>query len=360
MMMGSFMPLGSQGTSVGDIRLHDKIGQMLLAGFRGFEIHENDVISSDLRERNLGGVILFDQEMADTTLSRRNIQSPEQVRLLVQSLHAHAKTPLWVAIDQEGGRVNRLKPIYGFPETMSHEELGRINDPSKTFEHARMIAGTLKSLGINVNLAPVVDLDANPNNPIIKGKKRSFSSDPEIVAQHAMAFARAHLEAGVLPCAKHFPGHGSAQGDTHCGLVDVTEHWSERELIPFQRLIQSGCCPLVMSAHVFNRNLDPERPATLSKSVLTGLLRKRLGFDGVILTDDMEMKAITSQFGLEKAVQYAIEAGADMLCFGNNLSFDAHVVEKATGIIYRLVDSGVLSESRINESFNRIQRLKGL
>jgi len=333
---------------------------MLLAGFRGFQISDADVISSDLNKRNLGGVILFDQEMADTTLCGRNIRSPEQLSSLVQSLRDHAKTPLWVAIDQEGGRVNRLKPTYGFPETLSHEELGRINDPTKTYEHARMIAGTLKNLGINVNLAPVVDLDANPNNPIIKGKRRSFSSDPEVVAQHAMAFAKAHLEVGVLPCAKHFPGHGSAQGDTHRGLVDVTEHWSERELIPFQKLIQSGCCPLVMSAHVFNRNLDEERPATLSSNVLTGILRKRLGFDGVILTDDMEMKAITSQFGLEKAVQYAIEAGADVLCFGNNLSFDAHIVEKAIGIISHLIDSGVLPESRIEESFQRIRKLKGL
>lgn len=338
----------------------EKIGQMLLVGFRGYSVRENDPIANDLIERNLGGVILFDQEMADTQLTGRNIQSPDQVRALTASLKSFASNPLWVAIDQEGGRVNRLKSSYGFPETLSHEELGLLNDPQKTYEHARLIAMTLQSLGINVNLAPVVDLDANPLNPIIKGKKRSFSADPEIVVQQARAFAQAHLDLGILTCAKHFPGHGSAQGDTHHGLVDVTAHWSERELIPFQRLIEANCCPLIMSAHVFHQGLDAQRPATLSRAVLTGLLRGRLHFDGVILTDDMEMKAITSQFGLEKAVQYAVEAGADMLCFGNNLSFDAQIGEKAWNTLVRLVESGVIAESRIDDSYNRICRFKGI
>jgi beta-N-acetylhexosaminidase len=237
---------------------------------------------------------------------------------------------------------------------------GQCNDLQRTSDHARQIATTLRDVGISVNLAPVVDLDANPRNPIIKGKKRSFSSDPEIVARQAEAFCRAHLDLGILPCAKHFPGHGSAQGDTHCGLVDVSAHWSERELIPFQRLVQARCCPLIMSAHVFHRGLDVERPATLSAAVLGGLLRRRLGFEGVILTDDMEMKAITSQFGLEKAVQYAVEAGADVLCFGNNLAYDARIGEKAWNILVRLVENGVIPESRIDESFRRIERLKGI
>src|SRR5579872_1423586 len=142
--------------------LQDKIGQMLLIGFRGLEIKESDPIAQDLAACNLGGVVLFDQEMADTDLPHRNIQSPAQVAALVQSLRRYAKTPPFIAIDQEGGRVNRLKPVYGFPPTLSHEELGAMNDSARTFAHAQGIAKTLAGLGINLNLAPVVDLDANP------------------------------------------------------------------------------------------------------------------------------------------------------------------------------------------------------
>lgn len=338
--------------------LRDKIGQMLLIGFRGYEIFDSDAISHDLRERNIGGVVLFDQEMADKTLPGRNIKSPEQTKALCASLHARATTPLLISIDQEGGRVNRLKATYGFPETLSHEELGAMNDPAKTFAHAEGIAKSLATAGINLNLAPVVDLDANPDNPIIKGKKRSFSSDPEKVAVNAIEFSRAHHKHGVLTCAKHFPGHGSAQGDTHLGLVDVTKHWTEKELIPFKRMIDAGVCDSIMSAHVFNANLDPDRPATLSKAVLGGMLRKRFGFDGVILSDDMEMKAISGHYGLETAIQYAIEAGIDMLCFGNNMNFTVNIGEKASNIIFDLVSSGKILESRIDESYRRVMTLK--
>ncbi len=338
--------------------LREKIGQMLLVGFRGYEIKPTDPVAQDANERNLGGVVYFDQEMADTQLLGRNIKSPAQVQNLTQSLQSFSKTPLLISIDQEGGRVNRLKSRYGFPETISHEELGNKNDLAFTFSHAELIAKTLAEIGINLNLAPVIDLDVNPDNPIIKGKKRSFSSDPEIVAQHAIEFAKAHRKHGVLICPKHFPGHGSAMGDTHLGLVDVTKTWSERELIPFQRLIESGLCEVMMTAHVFNAHLDAERPATLSEKVLQRKLRDKLGYRVVIMSDDMEMKAISSHYGLENAIQLAINAGVDLLCFGNNMSYDANIGEKAIGIIYHLVESGKISEARIEESFQRITQLK--
>jgi beta-N-acetylhexosaminidase len=341
-----------------DYTLQEKIGQMLLVGFRGYSVGPNDPVAKDAREQNLGGVVLFDQEMADTHLQGRNIKSPTQVKSLVQSLQGYAKTPLLVSIDQEGGRVNRLKSSYGFPETISHEELGKKNDLKFTFEHAELIAKTLAELGINLNLAPVVDLDANPDNPIIKGKKRSFHSKPDIVSQHALEFARAHHKHGVLICPKHFPGHGSAMGDTHLGLVDVTKTWRQRELIPFKHLIDSGLVEIIMTAHVFNANLDPERPATLSKNVLQGTLRDTLGYKGLIISDDMEMKAISSQYGLENAIQFGLEAGLDILCFGNNMSYDPNIGEKAMRIILNLVESGKISEERINESFQRIMELK--
>ena len=296
--------------------------------------------------------------MADRSLPVRNIQSPGQVRALAASLQRIAPTPVGIAIDQEGGRVNRLKAAYGFPESISHEELGRINDPEQTFAQAEKTARTLADLGINLNLAPVVDLDAGPDNPIIKGKKRSFSADPEVVARHATEFCRAHHQHGVMTCAKHFPGHGSARGDTHLGLVSVTDFWTEKELIPFQRLIEAGECDAIMTAHVFNARLDSERPATLSRAVVQGILRERLGFDGVVLSDDMEMKAIASHYGLKQAVQYGIEAGLDVLCFGNNMNFDPNIGERAAGLIEQLVAAGKISEARIDQSFQRIQKLK--
>jgi beta-N-acetylhexosaminidase len=338
--------------------LRHKIGQMLLVGFRGYEVKPTDPVAEDVRDRNLGAVVYFDQEMADTQLVGRNIQSPAQVKKLSQSLQALASTPLLISIDQEGGRVNRLKATYGFPETLSAEELGQRNDLRFTFARAEEIAKTLADSGINLNLAPVVDLDAHPNNPIIKGKKRSFHSDPETVAAHAIEFVAAHRQHNILTCAKHFPGHGSATGDTHLGLVDVTKTWHERELIPFQRLIERGLSQVIMTAHVFNAKLDPDYPATLSRRVLQGLLRDKLGFTGVIMSDDMEMKAISGHYGLEKAIQLGIEAGLDVLCFGNNLNFDATIGAKIHEIILRLVEHGRISEARIEQSFQRICAVK--
>jgi len=343
--------------------LREKIGQLLLVGFRGATSAECELIVRDIREHAIGGVILFDQDMAGGTVDttgprRRNIESPAQVRTLLAHLQAQAQVPLLTAIDQEGGRVNRLKPVYGFPPSLSHEELGRLDQPAETYRHAAATAQTLADLGLNLNLAPVVDLDANPDNPIIKGKGRSFSADPETVARHAAEFVRAHRDHRVLACAKHFPGHGSAAGDTHLGLVDVTATWHERELIPFQRLITAGLCDAVMSAHVFNARLDPVHPATLSSAVQTGLLRTKLGFQGVIVSDDMEMKAISSRYGLEQSIPLALEAGIDLLCFGNNLSYDPGIAGKAAGIILRTVESGRIAPARIDESCERVLALK--
>lgn len=342
--------------------LREKIGQLLIIGFRGCTPAECDLIVRDIREHRIGGIILFDQDMTggtiDTTNRSRNIESPTQVKSLLAHLQAQSRIPLLTAIDQEGGRVNRLKPAYGFPASISHEELGRLDQTAETYRHAAATAHTLASLGLNLNLAPVVDLDAHPDNPIIKGKGRAFSADPEAVARHAAEFVRAHRAQGVLSCAKHFPGHGSATGDTHLGLVNVTATWHERELIPFQRLIAAGLCDAVMSAHVFNAKLDPHHPATLSRPVLTGLLREKLGFAGVIISDDMEMKAISDHYGLENSLPSAIEAGVDLLCLGNNLSYDPDIAGKAIDLMARAVESGRIPETRINESWQRVLALK--
>jgi beta-N-acetylhexosaminidase len=201
-------------------------------------------------------------------------------------------------------------------------------------------------------------VNINPDNPVIAAYERSFSADPDIVTEHALEFTKAHHEQGVLCTLKHFPGHGSSTGDSHRGLVDITDTWSRTELEPYRNIIEAGQADAIMTAHVFNANLDPERPATLSKPTITGILREALDYDGVVISDDMQMGAIAQYYGLEAAIQAAIEAGVDILAFANNSVFVEDVAARAISVIKRLVGDGRVSEERIRESDGRIQRLK--
>ena len=195
---------------------------MLLVGFRGLAVDQMHPIVADIRDRHLGGVVLFDFD-APSWSDVRNVESPEQVRALVASLQSFATVPLLVAVDQEGGKVARLDERHGFPPTVSHRFLGEQDNLALTRESAAALAKTLAAVGITLNLAPVVDVNVNPNNPVIGKLDRSFSSDPAVVARHAQAFIEAHHAQGVLCCPKHFPGHGSSTAHSHRGLVDVTD-----------------------------------------------------------------------------------------------------------------------------------------
>lgn len=334
-----------------------QIGQMLKVGFRGLSIEESSHIARDIREYHAGSVVLFDYDVP-TQSAERNIASPDQLRKLVADLKDLAANPLLVTVDQEGGRVARLKNRHGFPPTVSASFLGNTDHRDTTAAYAAATARTLAKMGINVNLAPVVDLNINPENPIIGGIERSFSADPEKVTRHARVFIKSHNRHGVLTTLKHFPGHGSSEADSHLGMVDVTEVWTENELVPYRRLIESGDVDMIMTAHIFNEKWDSDYPATLSKPVLTGILREDLGFDGVILSDDMQMEAIRAHYGLEKAIEMAILAGVDILGFANNSVYDEDIVPKAHGIIKNLVQEGRISEERIKESYLRIRALK--
>ncbi len=341
------------------ISLDVKIGQMLLVGFRGLDVRNHDApVVQDIRDHHIGGVLLFDYDVAQRR-PVRNIQSPEQVRKLVRALQAYSEIPLLVGIDYEGGIISRLPKKYGFPATVSHQYLGRKNNPALTRQHATRMAQTLAELGINLNFAPVVDVNTNPNNPIIAKKKRSFSANPEIVAKQALEYIRAHHSQNVLCTLKHFPGHGSSRADSHLGMVDVTNTWSDIELIPYREIIEAGEADAIMTAHVFNKKLDPKYPATLSKQTITGLLRDKLGFEGIVFSDDMQMRAIANHYGLETAVRKAIEAGVDILVIGNNTGyFVPDIVAQVTTIIKRLVKKGTISPARIDDSYQRILRLK--
>jgi beta-N-acetylhexosaminidase len=340
-----------------DVSLDVKIGQMIMVGFRGLDVNDNSPIVRDIADRHIGGVVLYDYDVpADIPI--RNIESPAQLKKLIAKLQAASPIPLLVAIDQEGGNVSRLKQSAGFPPTVSAQYLGSINDLSLTRRHADQIAETLAELGINLNLAPVVDLNTNPDNPIIGRLGRSFSANPEIVTSHAAEFIKAHRRYGVLCALKHFPGHGSSTGDSHLGLTDVTSTWSSEELIPYKILIGQGLADVIMTAHVYNANLDGELPATLSKPILTGLLRKQLHFDGVIISDCMQMRAITDHYGFEAAIRAAIDAGVDIILIANNSVFDEDAASCAIAVIKKLLKEGKISPQRINQSYRRIRKVK--
>lgn len=340
-----------------EVSLDVKIGQMLKIGFRGIEIADTNHIVRDIQKYHLGGVVLFDYDVPTDT-PERNIESPEQVKRLVESLKSMADIPLIVSIDQEGGRVARLKSKFGFPKSVSAQHIGDLDNPDSTRHYARKTAETLSDLGINVNLAPVVDVNVNPENPIIGGLERSFSGDPQKVAEHAAIYIEAMHDYDILTALKHFPGHGSSEKDSHLGVVDVTETWSEKELIPYRRLIDLGLADAVMTAHIFNAKLDSTYPATLSEPTISGVLRDSLEYDGVIISDDLMMGAIRKEYGLKTTITQALKAGVDILSFANNSIYNPDIVPKAHSIINELIEEGEISEERINESYRRIMEFK--
>jgi beta-N-acetylhexosaminidase len=331
---------------------------MLMIGFRGLEVSDDHFLVRDIRERNLGGVVLFDYDVPGQS-PVRNVESPSQLKALVTSLQTVSNAPLLVAIDHEGGILTRLKEEHGFPPTLSQQALGEIDDPAFTGEQAAAMAQTLSELGINLNLAPVVDLNTNPDNAIIAKYERSFSADPEVVTRHALAFIEAHHEQGVRCTLKHFPGHGSSTEDTHAGWVDVTDTWSWDELLPFTHAVEAGLADAIMTAHVFNNDLDAADPATLSPKIIGGLIRAKLAYDGVVISDDLQMEAIADHYGFEAAVQKAIEADVDIITFANNSVYEEDVVARAIALVKQLVEEGSISEARIDRSYQRIKRLKG-
>jgi beta-N-acetylhexosaminidase len=337
--------------------VREKIGQMLLIGFRGLTADAADATRQQIAAGEVGGILLFSVDQLTGGL--RNVDSPDQLRGLVDALSGSAPgSPLTVAIDQEGGMVARLGPAHGFPATSSAAALGQ-GDPSATAAAARAMAETLRSVGVTLNLAPVVDLAVNPDNPIIAAVERSFSADPAVVVAHASAFIQAHHDIGVRSAIKHFPGQGSATGDTHAGVVDVTDVWTDVELEPFAALVAQGLPDAVLTAHIFNGRLDPDHPATLSEPTISGILRQQLGWDGAVISDDMQMGAIRDAYGYEEAVALAIEAGVDILLIANQLVYEPDIAPRTIDIIEGLVRSGRIGEERIDASYRRILALKG-
>lgn len=366
------------GNCISDQELHKKIGEMLIVGFDDSEFIEGSLIAENIEQHHIGGVILFSSfpewSWQNKKCGKRNIINPQQLRKLINNLQDHAKKnrnpeegALFIAMDQEGGYVSRLSAEDGFiQENLSAKELGNINDLAFTYNYAQELAKYLKMLGINLNFAPVIDLAVNSDNFIYK-KERCFGNNPDRVYEQAKAFARGMHNNGIKTTLKHFPGHGNSAGDTHKGMVDITETWDIKELEPYQRFIDSGYCELIMISHVINQKLDSTHkiknksgemglaPATFSGKMVTELLRKQMGFKGVIVSDDLCMGAITNEYSFEDTLKYAINSGIDILILANH---EQDRTKDAIEIIQRLVDDGIIKRERIEQSYEKIIKLK--
>jgi beta-N-acetylhexosaminidase len=279
---------------------------------------------------------------------------------LTEELQRRSPTPLLIATDQEGGRVARLGAGNGFAATQSAYTMGTVvNTEANTRTVAATMAGWLESTGINMTLAPVVDVMVNPSSPAISYYERSFSHSSDTVAMHAGWFIDEFHKKKRITTLKHFPGHGSALGDSHLGFTDVTTTWTNDELFPFQDLVTAGVVDAIMTAHIYNATLDALYPATLSNPTVTGLLRQKLGFNGVVISDAMEMAAITTNYGLEQAAVLAVNAGVDMLLYTRNLNTDGtSLARMLVDLLESKVNDGTISPQRIDDSYTRIMSLK--
>ncbi|MGM0437372.1 MAG: beta-N-acetylhexosaminidase [Bacillota bacterium] len=326
--------------------IEEKVGQLFQVGFTDIKVNEE--IKDMIKNYHIGGVIYFS----------RNIKNPEQVvnlskNLQSLSINSGRNIPLFISIDQEGGTVTRLKGTTHFPGNMT---LGATRNKKLVKKAAKATGNELKNLGINMNLAPVLDINNNSNNPVIG--VRSFGGDEKLVAKLGSEYIKSLQGESVIACAKHFPGHGDTDTDSHLNLP-VINHSRDRlnniELIPFKEAIKIGV-DSIMTAHIYFPTIEKEIgvPATLSRKVLTGLLREELGYDGLIITDCMEMNAISDSYGTVEGAVRSIVAGSDIVL----ISHSYEKQKKAIKATIAAVKANRISEKRINESLNRILKLK--
>lgn len=327
--------------------VEEKVGQLLIGGFEGTEI--GDQATRLVQEYQVGGLILYG----------RNIAGAGQLVTLTNGLKAlnGDGIPLFLSIDQEGGGVDRMPPEVR--RTPGAYCVGQTGSVPAAQSYGDVLAAECAAFGLNLDFAPVLDVWSNPGNTVIG--QRAFSADARTVAGLGPAAARRMMDQGIIPAVKHFPGHGDTAVDSHVGLpvVDKSlEELEKTELIPFRAAIQSagtdGQVPAVMVAHILLTQLDPERPASLSPAVVTGLLREELGFAGAVLTDDLTMGAVTQSYGLGEAAVLAVEAGCDILlvCHGPDS------VPAVRTALLEAAASGRITAERLDESVYRILRLK--
>ncbi len=339
--------------------LERQAARMLLVGTYEYEYVPGGEFEKLICGLKVGGVILFDKNRRGP----RNIRSQEQLTRLTAKLQELAfecgDGPLLIAVDVEGGVVNRLSGFKALKNLKSHAQLGEGN-PRRTYDEASRIARVMEETGLNWTLAPVVDVNLNPKNPVIGRYGRSFSQDPETVARHAQAFIQGLSSFGILNCVKHFPGHGSSDKDSHLGTADVTDTARpDVELTPYRILIDRGIVDCVMTAHIYDRTVDPDWIASLSSRTIQGILRREIGFEGVVVTDDLDMGAVTRFYKVPRAAVLAVRAGSDMLTLANNRNkYDKRLPYRVHEALLEAVESGEIPRERIAAASRRILELK--
>ncbi len=333
------------------IPLRTKIGRMFIVSLDSCALKHDDPVIRKIKDYGVGGIILFGSNIPPHT---EDSTSYERLAALCRQLQDMADYNLMIGIDQEGGRVRRLRTSNGYPELPSHAYLGRIDNEDTTRYYSGLTAEALKRLGINLNFAPCVDVNMNPECPVIGKVDRSFSTEPSEVGEHAGYYIEEHRRHGVMTAVKHFPGHGSSVTDSHNGLTDISLTWTSQELEPFRHLIENDCCDMIMVGHIFNNRLDPSYPASLSKATVDSLLRKELGWNGLVVSDDLGMKAIHDNYPLEESLRLCINSGVDMLMLIANDTPER--LETAVSLIEHLVLTHQIPLQRINQSYRRIAR----
>ncbi|KEF38067.1 beta-glucosidase-like glycosyl hydrolase [Schinkia azotoformans MEV2011] len=327
---------------VSGMTLNEKIGQMILAGITGTTMDTNT--RNLITQYNVGGIIFY----------KNNLVNPWQAVQLVNQIKAVNATnlPLLLSVDEEGGRITRLPG--GLVNLPSNQQIGVVNNQKFSYKVGAILGEELKSFGLNMDFAPVLDINSNPNNPVIGD--RSFGDNAKLVSRLGIQTMKGIQSQNIIATIKHFPGHGDTSVDSHLELPIVNKslkELKELELIPFERAIKKGA-DVVMVAHILLPQLDPQNPASMSKTVMSDILRNQLDFEGVIITDDMTMRAITDHFDIGRAAVESVKSGSDIILVGHHYK---NVVETISSL-KSAVQKGEISEQRINESVARIIALK--
>lgn len=331
-------------------RLTADVSQMLMFGFAGSttQSYSARVLADHIAAGRISTVVFVHE----------NVATRDNVVDLIRLFSPEVPSRVLLAIDHEGGAVQRLGEGQGFTRIPSALSVAETRDPAHAERLYAKAAREFAGIGFSVNLAPVVDLH-DPDNPAIGHYGRSFSADPAVVTSYAEAFIDAFSAAGIICAVKHFPGQGRAHGDSHDELPDITANWSEKDLEPFANLIASGRAQLILGGHVRLTTIDKSgTPSTLSVPITTGLLRDKLGFQGVVMTDDLDMKAVSGVMGRREAIIRALAAGNDLLMVRNVEPFDRELPQKIVVWVEEAIDEGRLREADIAAAADRVRKLK--
>ncbi|WIY51674.1 glycoside hydrolase family 3 N-terminal domain-containing protein [Devosia sp. YIM 151766] len=334
--------------------LEQMAGQMIVVGFEGDGADDDGVeaVTAELAAGRLGGVMYLKKNVADLASVR---EMNARFRAAAPDL------PAFITLDQEGGSVERLTRDVGFKEIPNAASIAANHSPLAAERIYGEMARAIAAEGFTVNFGPVADLGSNPDNQIIARFGRAFSAEADIVAAYDEAFIRAHHHAGLITALKHFPGHGSSTADSHEGFVNITRTWKPEELEPYRTLIGAGLVDMVMVGHLYHADYaegDGETPSSLSPRWIDGVLRDELGFDGVVISDDLEMAAIRDHFTLEETVTRAVRAGMDVLLFSNTAKYRPGLSGEVLDILLAEAEADPAFAARIEESYGRIVALK--